>query len=94
MRATCQRPGVAAARYGYSAEQWLVVCVIDRALSDLLGLDGGEYNDDKPDGYWRVDAAAYFVSPLYVYHCDCIGVDASAFLKHSGALEQIRNMVK
>ena len=90
MQATRQRPGVAATRTNYSAAQWLLVCVLDRALSDLFGIDC----DEQAAGYYRIDAALYFLGSEYRWHCESLGVDPDAFLMHSGALEHIVNMVQ
>ena len=71
-------------RYGYSPEQWLVVRIIAQAVDDLTtGLPDGltaitDDADDAPVGYWRQHAAAYFQSPLFRFHCECIGVEPDA----------------
>lgn len=52
--------------------------IIAQAVEDLTtGLpdDLTTSIDGAPVGYWRQHAAAYFQSPLFRFHLECIGVD-------------------
>ena len=82
MRATCQWRGRCSALRVFSRAVACRLRYRPRAIRPS-GLDGGEYNDDKPDGYWRADAA-----PTLFRRCTSIIVTVSAltrrlFPKHS-----------